>query len=33
MNNSMPYHFVNTHDMVAYDHFHQVGEMVEGMMP
>jgi len=33
MNNSMPHHVVDLHDMVSCDHFHHLGKMVEDMMP
>jgi len=32
MNNPMPYHLVQLHGMVACDHVHQAGKMVEGVM-
>jgi len=32
MNNPMPYHFVEIHGMVTYDHFPHVVKMVGGMM-
>jgi len=33
MNNSMPHHVVEVHDMVICEHFHHLGKIVEGMVP
>ena len=32
MNNPIPYHFVEIHGTVAYNHFPHLGEMVHGVM-